>query len=553
MKKILFLPVILFMTVVLTANGQNQEFEIAKNLDIYATLFKQLNRNYVDEIKPGELNETAIKAMLESLDPYTVFINESELEDYKFMTTGQYGGIGALIQKRDDFIIISEPYEGFPADKAGLQPGDKIFKVDQKQVKGKPTEQVSELLKGEPGTTFQITIIRPGTLDTLTKNITREKIKIEEVPYYGYVDNQIGYINLRTFTKDCSQTVKNAFLDMQKQDTLSGLILDLRNNGGGLLDEAVRIMDFFVEKGEVIVTTKGKLFDKNHTYRTSQPPIDANIPIVVLINSNSASASEIVSGAMQDLDRGVLVGERTFGKGLVQNILPLSYQTKAKITVAKYYIPSGRCIQEIDYSNKNGGDEFEKVPDSLIKTFRTKNGRSVTDAKGIHPDIEVRPKEPSRVAITLYRKNLVFDFATRFKQQHDTIEPAGTFVITDEIYDDFLAFLSDKEFEYTTETEKVLDMLKTTSQKEGYFQWIEPIYDSLRNEMLSHKKNDLKNFQDEIRRYLRAEIVTRYYHQRGGIETSLKDDVQVRKAIEILNNKTFYRSILDGTYTPEGE
>jgi carboxyl-terminal processing protease len=340
---------------------------------------------------------------------------------------------------------------------------------------------------------------------------------------------------------------------MQKQDTLSGLILDLRNNGGGLLDEAVRIMDFFVEKGEVIVTTKGKLFDKNHTYRTSQPPIDANIPIVVLINSNSASASEIVSGAMQDLDRGVLVGERTFGKGLVQNILPLSYQTKAKITVAKYYIPSGRCIQEIDYSNKNGGDEFEKVPDSLIKTFRTKNGRSVTDAKGIHPDIEVRPKEPSRVAITLYRKNLVFDFATRFKQQHDTIEPAGTFVITDEIYDDFLAFLSDKEFEYTTETEKVLDMLKTTSQKEGYFQWIEPIYDSLRNEMLSHKKNDLKNFQDEIRRYLRAEIVTRYYHQRGGIETSLKDDVQVRKAIEILNNKTFYRSILDGTYTPEGE
>jgi carboxyl-terminal processing protease len=541
------------MTVVLTANGQNQEFEIAKNLDIYATLFKQLNRNYVDEIKPGELNETAIKAMLESLDPYTVFINESELEDYKFMTTGQYGGIGALIQKRDDFIIISEPYEGFPADKAGLQPGDKIFKVDQKQVKGKPTEQVSELLKGEPGTTFQITIIRPGTLDTLTKNITREKIKIEEVPYYGYVDNQIGYINLRTFTKDCSQTVKNAFLDMQKQDTLSGLILDLRNNGGGLLDEAVRIMDFFVEKGEVIVTTKGKLFDKNHTYRTSQPPIDANIPIVVLINSNSASASEIVSGAMQDLDRGVLVGERTFGKGLVQNILPLSYQTKAKITVAKYYIPSGRCIQEIDYSNKNGGDEFEKVPDSLIKTFRTKNGRSVTDAKGIHPDIEVRPKEPSRVAITLYRKNLVFDFATRFKQQHDTIEPAGTFVITDEIYDDFLAFLSDKEFEYTTETEKVLDMLKTTSQKEGYFQWIEPIYDSLRNEMLSHKKNDLKNFQDEIRRYLRAEIVTRYYHQRGGIETSLKDDVQVRKAIEILNNKTFYRSILDGTYTPEGE
>lgn len=553
MKKILFLPVILFMTVVLTANGQNQEFEIAKNLDIYATLFKQLNRNYVDEIKPGELNETAIKAMLESLDPYTVFINESELEDYKFMTTGQYGGIGALIQKRDDFIIISEPYEGFPADKAGLQPGDKIFKVDQKQVKGKPTEQVSELLKGEPGTTFQITIIRPGTLDTLTKNITREKIKIEEVPYYGYVDNQIGYINLRTFTKDCSQTVKNAFLDMQKQDTLSGLILDLRNNGGGLLDEAVRIMDFFVEKGEVIVTTKGKLFDKNNTYRTSQPPIDANIPIVVLINSNSASASEIVSGAMQDLDRGVLVGERTFGKGLVQNILPLSYQTKAKITVAKYYIPSGRCIQEIDYSNKNGGDEFEKVPDSLIKTFRTKNGRSVTDAKGIHPDIEVRPKEPSRVAITLYRKNLVFDFATRFKQQHDTIEPAGTFVITDEIYDDFLAFLSDKEFEYTTETEKVLDMLKTTSQKEGYFQWIEPIYDSLRNEMLSHKKNDLKNFQDEIRRYLRAEIVTRYYHQRGGIETSLKDDVQVRKAIEILNNKTFYRSILDGTYTPEGE
>lgn len=547
--KVLFTLVII-LTISNAASAQSKEFEISKNLDIYATLLKELQLNYVDEIKPGELNETAINAMLHSVDPYTVFIAEADIEDYKFMTTGQYGGIGAMIQKRTDYVIISEPYQGFPAEKAGLMAGDKIMKIDDKDVQGKNADEVSQLMKGQPGTSFVMTILRNG--QQLEKNITREKIKIENVPYYGVVGENTGYIKLTGFTENAGLDVMRAFNDLKENHQIESVIIDLRNNGGGLLNEAVNIMDIFVDKGEVIVNTKGKLPDKNKTYKTRRAAVDTDIPLAVLVNGHSASASEIVSGSMQDLDRGVLVGERTFGKGLVQNILPLSYNTKMKVTVAKYYIPSGRCIQEIDYSsNRDENGEYEAVADSLIKKYETKNGRVVYDGKGIRPDVEINPGEASRIAFTLFAKNHIFDFATQYRQQHDSIPAAADFVITDAIYDEFLKYLDGKDFEYTTETELALKALIADSKTEKYYEFIKEPLENLEKELQAHKSNDLITFKEDIKRFLRGEIVSRYYYQKGTIIANLNDDIQLDKAIEILNDKPKYQSILDGTYKTE--
>ena len=539
--------------IAITAFGQSKEFEISKNVDIYSTLFKKLSLNYVDELKPGELNKTAIDAMLESLDPYTVFISESEIEDYKFMTTGQYGGIGALIQKKGEYVVISEPYKGFPADKAGIIAGDKILKIDGQSMKGKQADQVSELMKGQPGTEFDLTIKRPGLEEPLTKTITREKIKIDDIPYYGIVNDDIGYIKLRSFTKHSGRNVRKAFKELKNQNDLQGIILDLRNNGGGLLSEAVNITNLFVDKGETIVETKGKLPDKNKTYKTSKKPVDTDIPVAVLVNGRSASASEIVSGSLQDLDRGVLIGRRTFGKGLVQNIIPLSYNTKAKITVAKYYIPSGRCIQEIDYSNDNGNGNGEQIPDSLIKSYKTKNGRTVYDRKGIDPDIHIEKDKPSRITLTLLSKNYIFNFASRFYQNHDTIDPPREFEITPEIYTDFVNFLDNKDFEYTTKTEESLKKLKKTANEEEYSKFIEEEYQELEEKLLEHKKNDLQTFKDEIKEALLDEIITRYYYQQGAVESSLNNDRFVQKAIKIIDDTARYNEIFRVSHTKPGE
>lgn len=550
MKKTINYLSVVFLAFILSVNafGQSKEFEISKNLDIYSTLFKQLRLNYVDPINPGELNEEAIKAMLESLDPYTVYISESQIEDYKFMTTGQYGGIGALIQQRGEYVIISEPYEGFPADKAGLMAGDKIIAIDGNPAKGKTASQISDLMKGQPESSFEITVLRPNIDKELRKTIVREEIKIENVPYYGMVADDIAYVKLTNFTENAGGSVAKAYKELQSNNP-TGLILDLRDNGGGLLREAVNIMNIFVDKGQTIVKTKGKLPDKNNTYKTSRKPVDTDIPVVVLINGRSASASEIVSGAMQDLDRGVLIGQRTFGKGLVQNILPLSYNTKAKITVAKYYIPSGRCIQEIDYSEgKDDNGDYEKVPDSMIQTYQTVNGRQVYDGKGIRPDIESKPEEASRIAMTLYAKSHIFDFATKYRQEHDSILSSGQFDITDEIYDEFMSFLDGKEFEYTTKTEKALENIKKKAKSEKYWQFIESHFEDLEKDLLDHKSNDLITFQDDIRELLRTEIVSRYYYQKGTIKASLKNDKQLEKAVEVLKNQEMYDSILDGSF-----
>ncbi|NOX48349.1 MAG: S41 family peptidase [Chlorobi bacterium] len=539
------LLLLLFVFISSLAIGQNSNnFEIGKNLDIFSTTYKELNINYVDEVKPGELMETAIDAMLKTLDPYTVYIPESEIEDVKFITTGQYGGIGALIQKQNDYVVISEPYEGKPAQKAGLKAGDILLEIDGKSAKGKSTSDVSAILKGQAGTSVNLKFERPGDENPIEMKLVRENVKIDNIPYYGMVSDNVGYIKLTGFTRNAGNEVKDAFVKLKGEHDLKGIILDLRGNGGGLLQEAVNISNIFVDKDEVIVSTKGKLASKNHTYRTAKSAIDNDIPLVVLVDGNSASASEIVAGAIQDLDRGVIIGERTFGKGLVQNVIPLTYNSQMKITVAKYYIPSGRCIQEIDYSHKDKSGHSEKVPDSLITAFKTKNGRTVYDGGGIEPDIKSERDEMSKLSMSLFTNFLFFDFATKFALENKEIAPPDEFVITDEIYQDFIHYISDKDYEYTTQCEETLEDLKEHAEEEGYFDSISGEYDTLFKKFEENKKGDIAKNEDEIKKILRFEIVSRYYYQKGKIISSLSDDKGIKKAIGVIDANDNYLAIL---------
>ncbi|MCD4746890.1 MAG: S41 family peptidase [Bacteroidales bacterium] len=549
-KKFKIIISILLLLIIIPFSGftQNQNnFEISKNLDIYTTLFKELNINYVDEISSGELMETGIDAMLKSLDPYTIFIPESEVEDYRFITTGQYGGIGALIHKQGDYIVISEPYKDMPAYKAGLKAGDKILKIDNKPLKGKKSSEISTILKGQPGTTIKILIERYDNPEPIEKEITREVIKIDNISYYGMLNNHIGYIKLSSFTQKAGKEVKDAFIDLKNNNDLKGIILDLRNNGGGLLHEAVNISNIYIEKGQLIVSTKGKLNNKNKSYRTLYSPADINIPIVILVNNSSASASEIVAGAMQDLDRGVVIGQKTFGKGLVQNVVPISYNSQAKITVAKYYIPSSRCIQAIDYSHKDENGISEKIPDSLITAFQTKNGRTVYDGGGIEPDIVIEPPKYSNITLSLLTNYLIFDYGTKFHKEHPEIDTPDKFQITNAIYEDFLSFISDKDYEYTTESEETLKKLQKATKNEKYFNAIKPEFEALEKKIMHNKKEDIKKSEEEIKKFLKIEIVSRYYYQKGRIITSFSDDPEIEKAIEVLDNSPEYYAILNGT------
>ncbi len=531
------------------AQAPNQQgFEIMKNLDIYSNLIKELNQDYVDEINPGELTQKGIDAMLESLDPYTNFIPESQVEDYKFITTGQYGGIGSLIHQQGDYVVISEPYEGSPAQKSGLKAGDKISEINGKQVKGKTYEDVSTILKGQSGTTVHLTIIRDGESAPIEKTITREIIKIDNIPYYGMVDEHTGYIKLTGFTQNAAKEMRQAFIKLKEGNDLKGLIVDLRGNGGGLLNEAVDIANLFVERGQEIVSTKGKMADKNHTHMTMSPPVDLNIPLVVLVDHSSASASEILAGSMQDLDRGVIIGQRTFGKGLVQNVVPLSYNAQMKITVAKYYIPSGRCIQAIDYAHKKKDGTFGKIPDSLIRAFKTKNGRTVYDGGGLNPDLLTKPRRFSNLALTLYGKYLIFDFATNYSSHHATIPPANSFEIDDSLYNSFMDYIKGKDYAYTTKSERALEQLKSEALKENYFDAMTEEYGHLKSRMEKDKQDDLKKYNDQIRELLKMEIVTRYYYQKGKIEASLKHDPELADAIATLKDSEKYSTILSGKY-----
>ncbi len=548
-KKLNILISILAIIFFLPFTGLNQNnFEISKNLDIYTTLFRELNINYVDEINSGELMEEAINAMLESLDPYTIYIPESEVEDYKFMTTGQYGGIGALIHKQGDYVVISEPYEGFPAFKAGLIAGDRILKINNESAKGKSSADVSKVLKGSPGTTLKILIERTGESKPIEKEIIREKIKIENIPYYGMMNDDIAYIKLTGFTQHAARELKNSFLKLKENNDVKSLILDLRGNGGGLMNEAVDITNIFVEKDKEVVSTKGKLSNKNKSHKTRYASVNLSIPLIVLVNQASASASEIVAGAIQDFDRGVIIGQRTFGKGLVQNVIPLSYNSKVKVTVAKYYIPSGRCIQAIDYSLKDDNGHFNKIPDSLITAFKTQNGRTVYDGGGIEPDIKLKPLKYSNIATSLFIKFLIFNYATKFCMENPEIPSADDFIITDQIFDDFKNYISDKDYDYITESEKTLEKLKKHAEKEKYFDAIQSEYETLKMKMKHDKNEDLNKYKDQISELLKIDIVSRYYYQKGKIIASIADDPEIKEAMEILENKTLYESILNGTY-----
>ncbi len=546
--------IFLFLSLALTAqlaysqSPQDQTFEILKNLDIYTDVIKELNAEYVDDIQPGELTKEGIDAMLYSLDPYTNFIPETEIEDYKFITTGQYGGIGALIHQQNEYVIISEPYQGSPAQKAGLMAGDKILEVNGQSAVGKSYDEISAILKGQAGTDVHISVKRDGSDQIIDKTITRENIKIDNIPFYGIVGSDIAYIKLTGFTQNAGKEVKQAFLKLKEKQPVKGVIIDLRNNGGGLLNESVDLSNIFVERGQEVVTTKGKVKERNHIHKTMYPPVDLKIPLVVLTDNQSASASEIFAGAMQDLDRGVIVGQRTFGKGLVQNVVPLSYNAQLKITVAKYYIPSGRCIQAIDYSHKDNNGYSAKIPDSLIREFTTKNGRKVYDGGGISPDVSVKPRKFNQIALTLFGNYLIFDYATKFRQAHPSIPPVTEFEISDSVYNDFLAFITDKNYTYTTRSEQALERLKSEAEREQYFNAIEEEYNNLKEHMIHDKGADINKYEDQIRELLRMEIISRYYYQRGKIESSLTNDPELARAIDVLHHPEIYNSILDGTW-----
>lgn len=516
-------------------------FEMNKAIETFGSVFKSLHSNYVDELNSGDLVKTAIDAMLAKLDPYTNFYPESEMEEVKLQYLGQYGGIGALIHYKNGIVYISEPYEGLPAYKAGVKAGDAILSIDGESAKGKTSNQVSEKLRGQAGTEIELELERDGKI--IKKTFRREDIQLPNVPYFGMIDSVVGYIKLNEFTKEASKHVQEAFENLKRQN-MQYLIFDLRGNGGGLLQEAVNIVNLFVDKGQVVVSTKAKTVEKNSVFKTTKKAIDTKIPIVVLIDGTSASASEIVSGSLQDFDRAVIMGQCSFGKGLVQNILPLIYNSQIKVTVSKYYIPSGRCIQAIDYSHRDKDGNANKIPDSLRNAFKTKGGRTVYDGLGIEPDITIAPEYASNIAIALISKFLCFDYATKFVKENPNIASAKDFEITDEIYNDFIEFLKDKDYNYTTTSEKILDDLITSAKKEKLGENTLKEIELIKTQIAKDKKEDLIKYKEDIKEILLSEIVVRYYNQKGRIEALLKHDNEVKEATKLLYDQKQYNKTL---------
>jgi carboxyl-terminal processing protease len=543
---LLLLPLSLVFAAASYYPDDEKDFELLKNLDIFHSLMREINIFYVDEISPADLVGEAIAAMLESLDPYTVFIPESQMEDLKLMTTGEYGGIGALIRQDDDYVVVTDPYEGFPAQKNDVRAGDIILEVDGKSIKGKSYHEVSELLKGQPGTSLKLILKRPGDEKAIEKNLQREEIKIKNVQYYSMMSDGIAYVNLSNFTENAALEVKKALADLKEKNTITGIVLDLRGNPGGLLMEAVFVSNLFINKGEVIVSTKGKVKDWDKVYTATQTAYDTETPVAVLVNSGSASASEIVAGAIQDLDRGVVIGQRTFGKGLVQTTRDLNYKTKLKVTTAKYYTPSGRCIQVIDYSHRNPDGSAGKIPDSLINKFSTRNKRPVFDGGGVNPDIITEADKYSNIAISLMNKNHIFNFATGYYYKNPKISPAGEFEITDAVYSDFVNYLQDKDFDYVSQSDDLLKKLIEVTKEEKYYDNASEEFQKLEKKLAHDKNQDLQTFRNEISRLLKEEIVSRYYFQDGRIEAFLKDDAELKEAIRVLKNRNDYNKILSG-------
>jgi carboxyl-terminal processing protease len=521
-------------------------FEISKNLDIFASVFREVNTYYVDEVDAGKLMKKGIDEMLNSLDPYTNYISEAEAEDFRFQMTGQYGGVGAQIGQKGDYVVVTEPYEGYPAQKEDLRAGDVIVEIEGKTTKGKSTADISKLLKGQPGTKVSLKIKREGAGE-MTKNIVREEIHVKNVPYYGMINNQVGYIKLAGFTSDAGKEVKEALADLKKNPGLKGVVLDVRGNPGGLLHEAVNIVNVFVAQGTEVVETRGKVKEWDKAYRTLNVPVDTEIPLVVLTNRSSASASEIVSGTMQDLDRGVIIGQKTFGKGLVQSTRPLSYNTQMKVTTAKYYTPSGRCIQALDYSHRNEDGSVGAVPDSIKKEFKTRAGRKVYDGGGVDPDIAITHKTYSRLAESLLIKQHIFDFATQYRASHDNIAAAKDFKLTEQDYTEFKKFLEGKDYDYQTQSEKAIEDFKKKAEEEKYFDAVKEQYWLLKSNLKHDKQADLEKNKEEIMQLLEEEIARRYYFQKARYESTFRYDEDIKEALSVLSDNAKYASILKGS------
>lgn len=545
-NRIIVLGIFILITGVGFSLIRNKDLEIVKNLDIYCTLFRELNMFYVDETVPEELVTTSINSMLNSLDPYTTYIPEKEMDNFNFQTTGEYGGIGSLIRKDGTNTIIADPYQGFPATRAGLRHGDILLKISGKDVRDMDIAAISELLKGKPGTELTIKYRRPYTEKTDEVRLVRERIIITNVPYYGMLDGHTGYIRLRNFTTDASREVRSAFRELKKNEGFDRLVLDLRGNPGGLMIEAVRVSNIFIEKDEMIVSTRGKVEKWDNAYKTTEQAIDTEIPLVVLVNRGSASAAEIVAGAMQDLDRAVVIGQRTFGKGLVQTTRPLKYNAQLKVTTAKYYIPSGRCIQALDYSNRNEDGSVGSIPDSLITEFSTRNGRPVYDGGGVSPDIEVVPETLSEITLRLFTENVYFNYATKFRTEHPAIADPVEFNLTDQQYELFKDFVVEKEFEYETASEQAYRKLVKTAKREKYFDLAREEFEALENKLSHNNLQDMITFREEIEEILEEEIVGRYYYHAGQIRHQINQDRQVDKALEVISDPGNMQQILEG-------
>jgi len=546
-KKHLIVALIACSSIGFFAFEENNLFEISKNIDIFVTLFRELNANYVDEVKAGKIIHKGIDAMLESLDPYTEFIAETDVEDYKLShVSNEYAGIGALVQQQDGKVIIAEPYFGYPAQKADLRAGDVVLKIDDKDIYTKKVDDVTSLLKGARNTSVKITIQRKGEAAPLVKMLTRQEIKIKNVSYYGTIGDGIGYIRLDKFLDDCSAEVKQALISLKEKQKIKALVIDLRGNGGGILQEAVKIVNLFVPKGTLIVSQKGKIKSNNAEYYATASPVDAEIPLAILVDNGSASASEIVAGAIQDTDRGIIIGERTFGKGLVQQTLSLSYNSLMKVTIAKYYTPSGRCIQSLDYTHRNDDGSVVKVADSLITEFKTKNKRSIYDGSGIYPDLLTKSPIFHLVSFSLMQQYLIFNYATEFRAKTNEISSAKTFSLSDQQYNEFISFVEQAKFDYTTKSEEQLAELETVSKKEKYYANVSADYEKLKAKLVAKKKTDLITFKSEIKQLIESEIACRYYYQDGRVEASFKYDDDIKEALKVLQSPTAYLAIVNG-------
>ena len=542
----LFTILVLVSAPAFAQNDEDHNFELARNLEVFHQIVTELDRYYVDTINPAKTVETGISAMLKGIDPYTEYYPEKDINDLKMITTGKYAGIGAMIRQYTgrDYIYIDEPYEGMPAARAGLKGGDEILSIDGESMKGKPSSYVSDHLRGEADTKLTVTVRRPGVKDSISIDVVRSVISLPAVPYYGMWQGY-GYILLEQFTENCSRSVMKALVELKEQGA-KGIILDLRGNGGGLLNEAVEIVGLFVPKGTKLVETRGKIPQAASTYVTQRNPIDENIPLVVLTDEQSASASEIVAGSLQDLDRAVIVGTRTFGKGLVQSTRMLPFNGTLKVTIAKYYIPSGRCIQEIDYSHRNENGQAQHIPDSLTNVFYTAAGRPVRDGGGIRPDVECKQDTMPDILYYLSQNVTLFDFVNDWCSRHESISPARDFRLTDQDYEDFKDFVCNSDFKYESNSGKALKSLIKIAQREGLADKAQDEFDALESKLQYDLKNDLDVFRKDLESVIALEIVIRYYYQRGAVEQNIKSDKFLAEAVKVLNDRKRYDSILAG-------